>query len=281
MVVTIIGIGLIGGSLALQLKKNGFSTKIIGVESNSEHAKIALEKGIVDEILSLSEAIQKSDLIVLTVSADTTLSLLPQVLDRVEKQVVVDVCSIKGKVCDVVRNHSKRGRFVASHPMAGTEFSGPNAAIEGLYESKTVVLVEQEKSDETALEKVKALYSNLNMRIISMNAKEHDKHAAYVSHISHVSSMALALTVLEKEKNEKNIFDLASGGFDSTVRLAKSSPEMWSYIFTNNSENILTVLEEYIAQINSFKQFIQEGKQHEINALIKNANRIGGILNNK
>lgn len=280
MIVTVVGLGLIGGSFALQLKKNGFATEVLGVESNEEHAKIAMERKLVDQVLPLSDGVKQADLVLITVSADATLKLLPTILDLVDQQVVMDVCSIKELICSKVESHSKRENFVASHPMAGTEYSGPNAALEGLYHGKTVVLVETEKSSEKALAIVNKMYQNLNMRIITMNAEEHDKHAAYVSHISHVSSMALALTVLEKEKNQKNIFDLAGGGFDSTVRLAKSSPEMWSYIFTNNSKNILAVLDEYIDQVNRFKNLIYNAKESEINGLIKSANKIEKILNN-
>lgn len=280
MIVTVVGLGLIGGSFALQLKRNGFANEVLGVESNKEHAKIAMERKLVDQVLPLSQAVQKADLVLLAVSADATLKLLPSILDLVDQQTVMDVCSIKELICSNIKNHPKRENFVASHPMAGTEYSGPKSAIEGLYNEKTVVLVETEKSGSKALDIINQMYQNLNMRIIKMNAEEHDKHAAYVSHISHVSSMALALTVLEKEKNEKNIFDLAGGGFDSTVRLAKSSPEMWSYIFTNNSKNILAVLDEYIDQVNRFKDLIYSAKKSEINGLIKSANKIEKILNN-
>jgi len=278
MNVSIIGLGLIGGSLAIQLKKNGFTTSIIGVEANAEHAELAIEKGLVDRVVSLEDAIANSDIVILAVSAEITLKLLPQVLDLVDQQVVIDVCSIKRSVCELVSIHSKRKNYVSTHPMAGTENSGPKAAIENLFENKAVVFVEREKSSEKAFKLVSELFVAINMRIIYMNAIEHDIHAAYVSHISHISSMALAITVLEKEKNEKDIFNLASGGFDSTVRLAKSSAQMWTSIFTNNSDNILVVLEEYIDQLSNFKQLIESGNTSEINLLINKANKISKIL---
>lgn len=278
MRVSVIGLGLIGGSLAIQLRKNGFASTILGVENNPEHSEIALKKGLVDEVLSLEEAVESADIVIVAVSADMTIKLLPQILDLVKNQIVIDVCSIKRSVCDVVVTHPKRRNYVSTHPMAGTENSGPHAAIEGLFNNKAVVLVENEKSSPSAIKLTTKLFESLNMRIVSMHAKAHDTHAAYVSHISHVSSMALALTVLEKEKNEKNIFYLASGGFDSTVRLAKSSSQMWTPIFMNNSDNILVVLEEYINQLTNFKKSIENKDKSEIELLITNANRINKIL---
>jgi len=278
MNVSIIGLGLIGGSLAIQLRKNGFSTSIVGVETNTEHAKLAIEKGLVDNVVSLEEAVANSDIVVLAVSAEVTLKLLPQVLDLVDQQVVIDVCSIKRSICQLVSTHVNRKNYVSIHPMAGTENSGPQAAVEDLFKNKAVVLVEQERSSDRAIKLISELFVNINMRIIYMNAIEHDMHVAYISHISHISSMALAITVLEKEENEKNIFDLASGGFDSTVRLAKSSAQMWTSIFTNNSDNILVVLEEYIDQLSKFKQLIENENTSEINLLINKANKISKIL---
>lgn len=278
MNVCIIGLGLIGGSLAIQLKKNGFATYISGVECNRHHAKIALKRGLVNEIINLEEAVYKSDIVILAVAADITIKLLPEILNIVNHQIVIDVCSIKRKVCDRVSNHINRKNFVSTHPMAGTENSGPQSAIENLFDDKAVVFVDKEKSSNSAIKLISEMYSTLNMRITYMNSVEHDMHAAYVSHISHVSSMALALTVIEKEKNEKDIFDLASGGFDSTVRLAKSSSEMWTSIFINNSDNILFVIEEYINQLSKFKKSIEDGNKTEIDFLIKNANTISKIL---
>lgn len=278
MRVSIIGLGLMGGSLAIQLRKNNLATSIVGVETNREHAKIALEKGLVDDLLTLEDAVKNSDLVILAVSADITLQLLPQLLDLVNHQVVVDVCSIKREICDSVSAHPKRKNLVSTHPMAGTENSGPQAAIENLFENKAVVFIEREKSCPKALRLISKLFENIKMRIIYMNAREHDRHAAYVSHISHVSSMALALTVLEKEKDEKNIFNLASGGFDSTARLAKSSSKMWTSIFINNSDNILIVLEEYISQLSKFKESIEKNDKSKIDLLINNANKIAKIL---
>lgn len=278
MKVSIIGLGLIGGSLAIELRKNKLADYILGVENNKKHAEVALVRGLVDEVVSLEHAVQNSDLVLLAVSADVTKVLLPKLLDLTTHQIVMDVCSIKRNICELVATHPKRKNYISTHPMAGTENSGPNAAIEGLFEGKVVVFVESERSNQQARDLAAKMYEKLDMRIIYMDAKAHDRHAAYVSHISHVSSMALALTVLEKEKNEENIFDLASGGFDSTVRLAKSSSQMWTPIFLENSDNILAVLEEYIYQLTEFKSVIENTDESKMELLITNANGINKIL---
>src|SRR6056297_413675 len=273
MQISIIGLGLIGGSIAIDLRKRGFARRITGVESNHLHAHTALNIGMVDEILGLNEAIENSDLIIMAIPANETISLLPKILDRINDQIVTDTCSIKGNITERIKYHNKRANYVASHPMAGTEHSGPWAAQSGLYDGKAVIFCDVEDSSPEALKIVRKMYDYLNMRHIYMNAYNHDVHVAYVSHISHISSFALALTVLDKEKNEKNIFDLASGGFDSTVRLAKSSADMWSTIFENNSENVISVLDTYIDKLNDFKTAINESNSNKINELIQNANR--------
>lgn len=278
MRISIIGLGLIGGSMAIDLRKKGFATHITGVEANKLHAQTALDLGLVDEIAPLDDAIKNVDLIILAIPANATIQLLPQILDQIENQIVTDVCSVKGNICKRVKNHAKRMNFVAAHPMAGTEYSGPLAAVQGLFDGKSVILGDVEDSSREALNIVEEMYHHLNMPSIYMNSNSHDIHAAYVSHISHVSSFALALTVLSKEKNEKNIFNLASGGFDSTVRLAKSSAEMWTPIFEDNSENILTVLDDYIDQLNHFKKVIKEKDNEQMSKMINEANKIKKVL---
>ncbi len=278
MKICIIGIGLIGGSMAIDLKNRKFAEHIIGVDSNPLHAETALRLGIIDEIASLEEAIPKVDLIVLATPVNASLKLLPVILDQIESQVVTDVCSTKQAICKRVENHEKRKYYVAAHPMAGTEHSGPWAAKPNLFDGKAVIITEAEKSKSAAVDIVKDLFESLHMPIVYMSATNHDIHAAYVSHISHISSFALALTVLEKEQNEKNIFDLASGGFDSTVRLAKSSSDMWVPIFEQNADNIIGVLDNYIGQINAFKEKILEKNTEELTLLIRKANHIKKIL---
>lgn len=278
MQVTIIGLGLIGGSMAIDLKKRGFAQQIIGVDNNRLHAETALHIGLVDEVSPLETAIEASDLIILATPADVTARLLPQILDKVDRQTVTDTCSTKELLCQVTKYHPKRVNYVAAHPMAGTEFSGPWAALPGLFDGKAVIFCDAEESGAKALENVRRMFETLNMRPVYMNSSSHDRHAAYVSHISHISSFALALTVLDQEKNEKHIFDLASGGFGSTVRLAKSSAEMWTPIFTQNTDNVLKVLDTYIDKLNEFREAIKTLESSKINELIIKANRIKKIL---
>jgi len=279
MKIAIVGLGLIGGSMAIDLKKRGWAHHIIGVDSDKLHAETAQKIGFVDELMSLEKAVEVSELIILATPADAVLNLLPKVLDAINEQIVTDVCSTKVNISERVKFHEKRKNYVSAHPMAGTEYSGPWAAMSGLFDGKAVIYTDAEDSDEKALTKVKSLFDALNMRPLYMNAYNHDTHVAYVSHISHISSFALALTVLEKEKNERNIFNLASGGFDSTVRLAKSSAEMWTPIFMQNADNVVTVMETYINKLMDFKQAIEGDNKQAMSDLINKANKIKKVLN--
>jgi prephenate dehydrogenase len=276
--VTIIGTGLIGGSFALVLKDKGLTSQIIGVDNNKEHQKKALELGIVDEVLTLKEAVAKSKLIVLAVPVDALVTLLPAVLDEVENQVVMDMGSIKENVINIVADHPKRKRFVASHPMWGTEYSGPEAAVKNAFLNKAAVICNSENSDPDALEMVIDLYRHAGMHLIYMDAADHDVHVAYISHISHITSFALANTVLEKEKEEDAIFEMASTGFESTVRLAKSNAAMWVPIFKQNRENVLDVLNEHISQLRKFKSCLEKENYEYLGELIEHANDIRRIL---
>lgn len=279
MILTVIGIGLIGGSIAKELKQKKFCNKVIGVDSNINHQKIALNNKIVDEIYSLKQAVQMSDIILISIPVDNTSKVLKEVLDLVDKQIVFDVGSIKEKVIQHVNAHPKRKNFVATHPIAGTEFSGPEAAHIGLFKGKINIICNKEESSKEAVEKISELYHILGMENIYMNAQDHDIHSAYVSHISHISSFCLALSVMDKEKDEKNILNMAGSGFESTVRLAKSNKEMWTPIFTENKSNILAVLNDYIEKLNSFKSAIKEDDYEKLNDLILQANGIKKILN--
>jgi len=276
--IAIVGVGLIGGSLALQLNEKGLASKLIGVDSNRDHQKKALELGLVDEIMELNEAIDNSDVVILAIPVDAMIKLLPNVLDKIDKQIVVDLGSTKEQLINVSKDHGKRGRFVASHPMWGTEYSGPQAAVHGAFENKAVIICNAEESDKDAVEWTKNMYKKIGMHLLEMNAVEHDLHAAYVSHISHITSFALANTVLEKEKEDKAIFELASAGFESTVRLAKSNPAMWVPIFLQNKENVLDVLNEHIAQLERFRNTIQQNDRQNLMKLIEEANKIRRII---
>ncbi len=278
MIVTIIGTGLIGGSMAFALRDLGIATKIIGVDTNEAHAKKAVELNIVDEIADLKTAIDKSSLIVVAIPVHAAEKLLPGIMDLVTNQVVIDVSSTKEVIINSIKDHPKRSRFVATHPMWGTENSGPDAAVRGAFTGKVTVISDKENSDAGALKLAEEIFTKLGMRLIYMDAVSHDIHAAYVSHISHITSFALANTVLEKEKEEDTIFAMASAGFESTVRLAKSSPAMWAQIFMQNRENILDVLNEHISQLRKFKSCLEKENETYLEELISNANKIRKIL---
>jgi len=276
--IAIVGVGLIGGSLAIQLHEKKISSKLIGVDNNKEHAKKAIELELVDETMNLDNAIAASDVIILAIPVDKLVDLLPSILNKIEDQIVIDLGSTKSQVINAVKDHPKRGRYVATHPMWGTEYSGPQAAVRGAYENKAVIICNANESDTDALEWTKAMYKKIGMHLLEMEAKAHDLHAAYVSHISHITSFALANTVLEKEKEEQAIFELASAGFESTVRLAKSNPAMWVPIFMQNKENVLDVLKEHIAQLTRFKESIEKEDNGYLMKLIEDANKIRRII---
>ena len=279
----IIGLGLIGGSMAIDLKRKGFAAEIYGVEAEPVNAAAAEKIGLVDEILSFEECVDRSDVIILAVPVGAAVKMLPKVLDRfsgteAKGKIVLDVCSTKEHLSRSVKYHPNRRQYVASHPMAGTEYSGPWAAMPGLFDGHAGIICDAQESDPKAVRTVECLYETLNMRTIYMDSSSHDVHTAYVSHISHVTSFALALTVLDKEKDEKHIFDLASGGFSSTVRLAKSSPDMWTPILTQNRDNVLHVIDTYIDKMQAFRTAIEEGDEDAIRGLIEESNKIRRII---
>jgi len=281
MTVAVIGIGLIGGSLMVDLRKRGFADKIIGVDNNVLHQNIALLCGLVDENDTLENAIDKSDLIILSTPVNTNCAMLPGILDRIAgtSKVVADMGSTKASIAKISKNHTGRGRYVAVHPMAGTEFSGPLAAIGKLFDYKNAIICDKELSDRDAIDTVEEMLGILNMRIMYMNSSDHDVHVAYISHISHITSFSLALSVLEKEEKEQNILALAGGGFESTVRLAKSSGDTWAPIFLENSEFIIEVIDTYIEKMNAFRKKISDKDINGLKELMEEANKIRKILN--
>ncbi|MDP5171816.1 MAG: prephenate dehydrogenase [Bacteroidia bacterium] len=280
MTVGIVGLGLIGGSLGLDIRMNGFADKILGVEAHEAHAEEALKFGLVDEIVEIEEACITADLLVLAVPVRAMADLFPKALDLIRPEtVVLDMGSTKKALAAAIASHPNRGRAVLAHPMAGTEFSGPRAAVHNLFQGKVAILCDLEQTDQDAREKAERLFKSLFMRLLYMNSADHDLHAAYVSHVSHISSFVLALTVLEKEKSEQNIFDLASGGFASTVRLAKSSPRMWADVYEQNADHLVDVLDSYLAKMTQFRNAIAEGNFDQTYQLMEEANDIGRILN--
>mgnify|MGYP000170641427 FL=1 len=278
MRLAVIGIGLMGGSLALTLKRNGFVSNVIGVDQNTQHQAEALELGLVDEIMTLEDAVRSSDIIAIATPVNIAEKLLPTILNLVDQQVVFDVGSTKESIVNIANSHHKKGRFVPTHPMWGTEFSGPSAAQKDAFSEKATVICNADSVDTDALLQVESLYKSLGMHIVNMDAINHDIHVAYVSHISHITSFALANTVLEKEKESDAIFELASGGFESTVRLAKSNAAMWVPIFMQNKENVLDVLNEHISQLKKFKACLEKENFEYLSDLIENANGIKRIL---
>lgn len=279
MKITLIGVGLIGGSIALKLKRNGFATHIFGVDQSEIHLEEAKKLEIIDEIATLESAIPQSELVILAIPVDATTFLLPQILDLLSpNQMVFDVGSTKSGIVKSIENHPNRSRFVAFHPMWGTENSGPKSAVEESFSGRAAVICDRNHSANDAVETMEKIVEILGMHVIEMSSKDHDIHTAYISHISHITSYALANTVLEKEREEDTIFQLASSGFSSTVRLAKSHPEMWVPIFRENKENVLDVLNEHITQLRKFKSALEKENYELLEELIRNANKIRGIL---
>jgi prephenate dehydrogenase len=277
--VSIIGVGLIGGSFALALKEKNIAKHIIGVDFNETNITKALELGLIDEALSLEEAVKKANLIYVAIPVDATISVMEKIMSLInEKQVVADAGSTKFALSEVVKNHPLRNRFVATHPMWGTEHSGPEAAVHGAFEDKACVICDKENSAADAVETIENIYKKIGMHLVYMDARAHDLHAAYISHISHITSFALANTVLEKEREDDAIFELASGGFESTVRLAKSNPAMWVPIFKQNKENVLDVLNEHIMQLKKFKSCLEKDNYEYLLELIEDANKIRRII---
>ncbi|MDR2235664.1 MAG: prephenate dehydrogenase [Chryseobacterium sp.] len=279
MKISIIGAGLIGGSMALKLREKGIAGFIYGIDQNQQHISEALDLKIIDAGADLEEGVRNSDLIIMAIPVDAARKLLPEVLDLIgDHQTVMDAGSTKAGIVNAVKSHPKRSRFVAFHPMWGTENNGPKSAIAESFSGKAGVICNKEESAEDALETVEKIVEALDMHMIYMDAQDHDIHTAYISHISHITSYALANTVLEKEREEETIFQLASSGFSSTVRLAKSHPEMWVPIFKQNKENVLDVLNEHITQLRKFKSALEKENYEYLEELISNANRIRGIL---
>lgn len=281
MTVAVVGIGLIGGSLMIDLRKRKFADTIIGIDTNVQHQNIALLCGLVDEIDTLENGVMKSDLVILTAPVSINCMLLPHILDIIDgtKKIVTDMGSTKAGIADASKDHPNRGRFVAAHPMAGTEYSGPLAAIGKLFDYKSVIICDQELSDMDARNTVEKMFEVLNMRKVYMNSNDHDRHVAYISHISHITSFSLALSVLDQEKEEENILNLAGGGFESTVRLAKSNGDTWAPIFAENSEYILQVMDTYIEKMNLFRKMIADKDIKGLKAIMEEANKIRKILN--
>ncbi len=279
MKVGIIGLGLIGGSLSLVLKKKGLADWVMGTDASPMHMDTAMQLGIVDQLVDINTLVKEADLVVLAIPVSAANKVLPEILDGINsRQVVIDMGSTKRNLLQQIQTHPNRGRFVATHPMWGTEFSGPQAASDAAFAGKAGIICNRHESDEDAIQLVENLLRQLGMHLLYMNADDHDIHTAYISHISHITSFALANTVLEKEREEQAIFELASAGFESTVRLAKSNPDTWLDIFKENKENVLDVLNEHITQLRKFKSCLEKENWDYLHQLMAHANEIKRIL---
>jgi prephenate dehydrogenase len=280
MNVFVIGVGLIGGSMALDIKSKYVNSTVFGIDANENYLEEALNLKIIDKKATISD-LANADLVILAVPVDIALVLLPSILETINDDALVfDVGSTKFPICDVISNHSKRKNFMATHPIAGTEFSGPAAAISGLFIGKTNIICEAEKTAHHLQQSALEIFEKLGMRIRFMDPKSHDKHIAYVSHLSHISSFMLGKTVIKKQKDEQDIFDMAGSGFESTVRLAKSSPAMWTPIFKQNKKYVVKTLEEYISNLSRFKELLESDNYEAIYNEMQGVNKIKEILNN-
>ena len=279
MTISIIGLGLIGGSMAIDLRAKGFAHTLIGVDANAVHRTQAIQLGLVDEVLPLEEAVAKADIVIIAIPVDKGAEVLLQVLNVIKPNAtVIDTGSTKASICAKADTHTNRKQFVAAHPIAGTEYNGPQAALKSLFTDKLNIICEKEKSGEQYLRQALELFDVLEMRTIYMNAEEHDRHLAFVSHLSHISSFTLGLTVLDIEENEKNILQLAGSGFESTVRLAKSSPDMWAPILSENGKNLSEALASYINILGQFKQAIDTNNSVKLKDMMTRANDIKRVL---
>lgn len=279
MKVIVIGIGLIGGSMVLDIKTLHTEAKIYGIDNNESHLAEAIALGVVDAGATFDDLLD-ADFVIISVPVDVALLVLPKVLDFIgDHTIVFEVGSTKMPICEAVANHPKRRNFIATHPIAGTEFSGPSAAIKGLFQGKTNIICEVEKTTFKLQEKALDLFKAMGMRIRYMDPKSHDKHIAYVSHLSHISAFMLGKTVIDKEKHEQDIFDMAGSGFESTVRLAKSSPAMWTPIFKQNRKQVVKTLEEYISNLSKFKELLEKEDYDAIYNEMQSVNKIKEILN--
>ena len=278
MKVGIIGLGLIGGSIALKLKDLFDKLTIYGYDIDHNSISYSIKNKIIDAKYD-EDLLNELDYIFLAIPVESIKNKLQNYLDKIsEKTLIIDLGSTKFQICNSVKDHKKRKNYLATHPIAGTEFSGPGSATKDLFKNKVMILCDTEKTDSNLLSNAKKIIKSIGMIIKSMDSKEHDRHIAYVSHLSHISSFILGKTVMDKEDGEHAICNMAGSGFESTVRLAKSSPEMWSSIFVENKKNIIESLDEYISNINNFKKLIEMSDKETLNKEMRRINGIKEIL---
>ena len=278
MKVGIIGLGLIGGSIALKLKDLFDNLTIYGYDIDHDSISYSIKNKIIDAKYD-EDLLNELDYIFLAIPVESIKNQLQNYLDKIsEKTLIIDLGSTKFQICNSVKDHENRKNYLAAHPIAGTEFSGPGSAKKDLFKNKVMILCDTDKTDSNLLSNAKKIIQSIGMIIKIMDSKEHDRHIAYVSHLSHISSFMLGKTVMDKEDGEHAIYNMAGSGFESTVRLAKSSPEMWSSIFVENKKNIIESLDEYISNINNFKKLIEKSDQETLNYEMRRINGIKEIL---
>ncbi|MEO9485144.1 MAG: prephenate dehydrogenase [Ekhidna sp.] len=279
MNILIVGVGLIGGSFSLALKDRS-DLSFAGFDLDQEALLKAKKIGLVDEVFSeMNSAVKWADGIVLAIPVKAIKELLPVILDKLEShQFVVDFGSTKNTICETADSHEKRDQFIAAHPIAGTEHSGPDAAFKELFVDKNLILCDAEKTDLHKLMLFEDLAKSAGFYLTKMSAKEHDRHLAYISHLSHITSYVLSNTVLNKEKDGEVILDLAGSGFESTVRLAKSSPRMWSSIFLENKEMVLKGIVAYKKELEQLETLIENNEEDAIEEYLEEGRVIRKIL---
>ena len=275
MNIAIVGLGLMGGSLAKSLKKLDFIDNIVGSDHNKLHQKEAIELGLVDKIIEFDE-VKEYDVIFLAIPVDGVISALKNLTGVKQDSTIIDLGSTKSKIVSSVPREIRKN-FVAAHPMTGTENFGPRAAVDNLYRNNVVVLCDIEDSGEEQAKIAKKIFRSLDMKKYFMSANEHDRHAAFISHMPHAISYSLANTVMNQE-NKHNILALAAGGFRSMSRLAKSSANMWEDIFRQNRTNLLEAIELFEDELSLLKKYIQDEEWDKVHKNIEAGNRLHDIL---
>jgi len=273
-----IGLGLIGGSMLLSLKRFYPKAEFLGHDTNDEHLQQAIDLNIISRKAEQQD-FEDADLVIVSIPVDIAAEVIEKVLHQIGKHtLVIDTGSTKARLCERLAHHPKRNQFMATHPIAGTEFSGPQAAFPALFDHKTMIICEVEHTDLKLQQLAIQCFDHMQMNIRYMNPVAHNKHMAYVSHLSHISSFMLGKTVIDKEENERNIFDLAGSGFESTVRLAKSNPATWTPIFKQNKRFVLEALSEYIYNLKSFEDALNQDDYDQLYNDMNNTNIVKDIL---
>jgi len=274
MKIGIIGLGLIGGSIGLSLRKSE-SYRVIGYDRNEIHRKEAYENGLVDEVVSFQD-VQDVDILFLAIPVDGIIAVLKEFDNLKKDTTIIDLGSTKSDIAKAIPKNI-REQFVLAHPMAGTEKSGPLSAFNGLYKDRVVVLCDLQDSSDFHNRRAENIFSELKMKLTKMDSDAHDCHTAWISHLPHIISFSLANSVM-KQEDPRSILDLSAGGFRDMSRLAKSSPAMWKDISKQNRENLLKSIEFFEQELASFKESIRDEQWDKLQDKMQFANRLHDIL---